>query len=179
MQTWNIFWVDLSSQVHNLSFVCWILYTSAWSDERCSRHRVNITSRWVTRTGRHVARSHLFVYITTTLGVNVIRLLQACKCRSWISQCGRDLLEIISFFHSSRNLGFIFAAPNFTDGFLRPSNGKMKLRANVILFVTYVRYVALIWCRTSPSYIKGQFLHRYFRVCISFEAAVCCNDGIK
>jgi len=41
--------------------------------------------------------------------------------------CGRELLEIISsFFICSRNLGFLFAVPNFTDGFMGPSNSEIK-----------------------------------------------------
>jgi len=42
-------------------------------------------------------------------------------------RCGRQLLEIISsFFFCSRILGILFAVPNFTDGFMRPSNSEMK-----------------------------------------------------
>jgi len=35
--------------------------------------------RGVTSTGRHAARSHSFVYISTSYGANVIRLLRACS----------------------------------------------------------------------------------------------------
>jgi len=42
-------------------------------------------------------------------------------------RCGRQLLEISSsFFFCSQSLGFLFAVPNFTDGFMRPSNSEMK-----------------------------------------------------
>ena len=44
-----------------------------------ARHRVNITCRGVTSTVRHAARSHSFVYISTTEGASVIRLLRACS----------------------------------------------------------------------------------------------------
>jgi len=60
-----------------------------------------------------------------------------------------------------------------------PSNSEMKQETNVIAIVTYVNYVALKWCMTSPLYINRLFLHRCFRVWISIEAAVCCNDGVK
>ena len=72
---------------------------------------------------------------------------------------GRVLLEIISsFFFSSRSSGFLFAVPNFTDGFMRPSNCEMKQETNVIAIVTYLSYVALKWCMTSPSYINRLFV---------------------
>jgi len=46
---------------------------------------------------------------------------------------GRQLLEIISsFFLCSRSLGFLFAVPNFTDGFMLPSNSETKQETNVI-----------------------------------------------
>jgi len=51
--------------------------------------------------------------------------------------CGRELLEIISsFFLCSRSLGFLFAVPNFTVGFMRPSNSGMKQGMNVITIIT-------------------------------------------
>jgi len=69
--------------------------------------------------------------------------------------CGIQLQEInSSFFLLSRISCFLFAVPNFTDGFMRPSNSKMKQETNVIAIVTYVKYVALKWCMTSPSYIN-------------------------
>jgi len=72
---------------------------------------------------------------------------------------GRQLLEIISsFFLLSRISGFLFAVPNFTDGFMRPSNSEMKQETNVIAIVTYLSYVALKWCMTSPSYINRLFV---------------------
>jgi len=73
--------------------------------------------------------------------------------------CGRQLLEIISsFFLYSRSFGFLFAVPNFTDGFMRPSNSEMKQEMNVIAIITYLSYVALIWSMTSPSYINRLFV---------------------
>ena len=80
------------------------------------------------------------------------------------------------FFLCSRSLGFLFAVPNFTDGFKRPSNSEMKLETNFISIVTYLSYVALKWCMTSPSHINRLFLHRCFWVWISFEAAFCCSE---
>ena len=51
--------------------------------------------------------------------------------------CGRQLLEIISsFFLCSRSLVFLFAVPNFTDGFMRLSHSEMKQETNVIAIVT-------------------------------------------
>jgi len=73
--------------------------------------------------------------------------------------CGIQLLEIISsFFLLSRISSFLFAVPNFTDGFMRLSNSEMKQETNVIAIVTYVNYVALKWCMTSPSYINRMFV---------------------
>jgi len=73
--------------------------------------------------------------------------------------CGRQLLEFISsFFLCSRSLGFLFAVPNFTDGFMHPSNSEMKQEMNVIAIVMYLSYVALKWCMTSPSYINRLFV---------------------
>jgi len=43
------------------------------------RHRVNIPCRGMTHTIRHGAHSHLFVYISTTYGANVIGLLRVCS----------------------------------------------------------------------------------------------------
>jgi len=52
-------------------------------------------------------------------------------------RCGRELLEIISsFFLCSRILGFLFAVPNFIDGFMHPSNSGMKQGTNVIAIIT-------------------------------------------
>ena len=73
--------------------------------------------------------------------------------------CARQLLEIISsFFPLLSNFGFLFAVPNFTDGFMRPSNSQMKQEMNVIAIITYLSYVALKWCMTSPSYINRVFV---------------------
>jgi len=73
--------------------------------------------------------------------------------------CGRQLLDIISsFFLCSRISGFLFAVPNFTDGFMCPSNSEMKQEMNFIAIVTYLSYVPLKWCMTSPSYINRLFV---------------------
>jgi hypothetical protein len=52
--------------------------------------------------------------------------------------CGRQLLEIISSFFSlsSQSLGFLFAVPNFIDGFMRLSHSEIKQEANVIASLT-------------------------------------------
>ena len=69
------------------------------------------------------------------------------------------MLEIIySFFSPLSKFEFSFAVPNFTDGFMRPTNSEMKQEKNVIAIVTYVNYVALKWCMTSPSYINRLFV---------------------
>ena len=62
---------------------------------------------------------------------------------------------------------------------MRPSNSEMKQETNVFAIDTYVNYVALKWCMSSPSYINRLFLHCCFRVWISIEAAVSFNDGVK
>ena len=43
------------------------------------RHSENIPCSGVTSAARHGARSHSFVYISTTSGANVIGLLRACS----------------------------------------------------------------------------------------------------
>jgi len=58
------------------------------------------------------------------------------------------------FFSALESLGFLFAVLNFTDGFMHPSNSEMKQETNVIAIITYLSYVALKWCMTSPSYMK-------------------------
>ena len=44
-----------------------------------ARHGENISCSGVTSAARHGARSHSFVYISTTLGAKVIGLLRACS----------------------------------------------------------------------------------------------------
>ena len=80
----------------------------------------------------------------------------------------------------SRISSFLLAVPNFTDGFMRPSNSEMKQETNVIAIDKYLSYVALKWCMTSASYINRKFVfHRCFMVWISIKAAFCCNVGVK
>jgi hypothetical protein len=51
--------------------------------------------------------------------------------------CGRQLLEIISlFFLCYRSLVFLFAVPDFTDGFMRLSLSEMKQETNVFAILT-------------------------------------------
>jgi hypothetical protein len=51
--------------------------------------------------------------------------------------CGRQFLQIIaSFFLSSQSLGFLFAVPNFTGGFMGLWNEEMKYETNVIALTT-------------------------------------------
>jgi hypothetical protein len=64
----------------------------------------------------------------------------------------------ISFLFSC-NLSLLFAISNCTDGFMRLSNKEMKLETNFTATVTKLRSVALKWCMTSPSYIKGHFVY--------------------
>jgi len=56
------------------------------------------------------------------------------------------------------NLGFLIAVLNFTDGFMHPSNSEIKQEMNVITIITYLSYVALKWCMTSPSHINRLFV---------------------
>jgi len=126
------------------------------------QHRKQITYRGVMSIAHHAARSHSFIYISTTQGANYLlgsdeHCLSHCtlslirpyldnigrKCNRAASclftkelallWCERQLLEIISsFFFLLSNLGFLFAVPNFTDGFMCPSNSEMKQETNVI-----------------------------------------------
>jgi len=64
----------------------------------------------------------------------------------------------LHFFLCSRSLDFLFAVPNFTDGIMRSSNSEMKQEMNVIAVVTYLSYVAVKWCMTSPSPINRLFV---------------------
>ena len=85
-----------------------------------ARHSENITCRGVTSTARHAALSHSFDYISTTYGQNVIGLLCTWSQRSWLSYDVGDISYklLLHFFLSSRSLGFLFAVPNFTGGFM-------------------------------------------------------------
>ena len=55
--------------------------------------------------------------------------------------CGRQFLQIIaSFFLSSRILGFLFAIPNFTAGFMRLWNEETNYETNVMNEMRNERY---------------------------------------
>ena len=59
----------------------------------------------------------------------------------------------------TRKYYFIFSPlSKFEFSFCRPSNSEMKQETNVIAIVTYLNYVALKWCMTSPSYINRLFV---------------------
>ena len=92
-------------------------------------------------------------------------------------RCGRKFLEFNSSILSLLSkFGFSFCSIQFHRRFMRPSPSGMKKRTNVITIGTLLSYVALKWCMTSPSYIKGLFvLDRCVWVWISFEPAVRCN----
>jgi len=127
---------------------CFKVNTSAWSDEHCSSwYTLSLIRLYLDNIGSKCNWAASCVFLKE------LALL-------W---CGRQLLEIISsFFLCSRSLGFRFAVPNFTDGFMRSSNSEMKQETNIIAVVTYLSYVALKWCMTSPSYINRLFLHPLF-----------------
>ena len=58
-----------SNKIYNPYLLKYLLNPSAWSDGHFP----------------HAARSHSFVYISTSWGANVIGLLRACSWRSWLS----------------------------------------------------------------------------------------------
>ena len=95
---------------------------SVWSDEHCSSWcTLSLICLYLDNIGSKCNRA------ASCLFVKELSLL-------W---CGRQLLEIISsFFLCSRTLGFLFAVPNSTDDFMRPSNSEMKQETNVIAIVT-------------------------------------------
>jgi len=82
--------------------------------------------------------SHSFDYISTTKGENVIGLLCMCSGRIWLSYGVGDssYILLLHFFLSSRSLGFLFAVPNLTAGFMHLWNEEMKYETNVITIVT-------------------------------------------
>ena len=93
--------------------------------------------RGVTSTACHAALSHSFDCISTTKGENVIGLLFTCSWRIWLSYgVGDSSYILLHFFLSSRSLGFLFAVPNFTAGFIRLWNKEMKYETNVIAVIT-------------------------------------------
>jgi len=122
----------------------WVFFLQSWSAEHCmSWCTLSLICLYLDNIGSKCNRA------ASCLFVKELALL-------W---CGIQLLEVISsFFLLSRSSSFIFAVPNFTDGFMRPSNSEMKQETNVIAIVTYVNYVALKWCMTSPSYINRLFV---------------------
>jgi hypothetical protein len=63
-----------------------------------------------------------------------------------------------SIFLSSRSLDFLFAVPNFVDGFMCLSHSEIKQEANVIASLMYLSCVALKWCMTSPLYVNRLFV---------------------
>jgi hypothetical protein len=103
-----------------------------------ARHSKNITCCGVTSTARHAALSHSIDYISTTQGENVIGLLCTCSRRSWLSYGVGDSSYklLLHFFLSSGSLGFLFAVPNFTGGFMGLWNEEMKYETNVIAIIT-------------------------------------------
>ena len=102
-----------------------------------ARHSENVTCRGVMSTAHHAALSHSFDYISTTgRKCNRAALYVFMKVLALL-WCGRQLLQIIaSYFLSSRILGFLFAVPNFTAGFMCLWNEGMKYETNVITIVT-------------------------------------------
>jgi hypothetical protein len=99
------------------------------------RHSENITCRGVTSATHRAALSHSFDYISTTWKENVIGLLCACSRRSWLSYNVADISYklLLHFFLSSRILGFLFAVPNFTGGFMCLWNKEMIYETTVIV----------------------------------------------
>jgi len=95
-----------------LKEVTWTVNPSAWSDEHCSSCcTLSLIRLYLDNIGGICNRA------ASCLFMKELALL-------W---CGRQLLEIISsFFLCSRSVGFLFAVPNFTDGFMRPFNSEMK-----------------------------------------------------
>ena len=100
-----------------------------------ARHSENITCRGVTSTARHAAHSHSYL---DNIGSKFNRTASSLFMKELaLLCCGRQLLEFISlFFLCSRNLGFVFAVPTFTDHSMRPSNSEMKQETNVIAILT-------------------------------------------
>jgi len=107
-------------------FLFWMFYytlnPSVWSDKHClSCCTVSIIRLYLDNIGEKCNRAALYVF------TKELALL-------W---CGKQFLQIIaSFFLSSRILGFLFAVPNFTAGFMRLWNEEMKYETNVIAIVT-------------------------------------------
>jgi len=130
--------------IFSSAFEFWVFFLQSWSAEDCmSWCTLSLICLYLDNIGSKCNRT------ASCLFMKELALL-------WR---GRQLLEIISsFFLLSRISGFLFAVPNFTDGFMRPSNSEMKQETNVIAIVTYLSYVALKWCMTSPSYINRLFV---------------------
>ena len=93
-----------------------------------SNFRFSICSCGVTSTVRHGARLHSFSYISTTWGENVIGgfvlVREGAGSRMVWETFTRNYFFI--FFPPFVFRVFVFAVPNFTDGFMRPSNSEMK-----------------------------------------------------
>jgi len=110
-----------------LRYACWFqwphsLNPSAWSDKHCSSCcTLSLIRLYLDNIRRKCNQAALYVFM------KVLALV-------W---CGRQFLQIMaSFFLSSRSLGFLFAVPNFTVGFMRLWNEEMKYETNVIAIVT-------------------------------------------
>jgi hypothetical protein len=82
----------------------------------------------------------------------------------------------IIFFHSSRNLSFLFGIYNCTDGFIHLSNKEIKLETNIIGILMELRSVALKWFMTSPSYFNRLVVYSLRNSGVGF---VCSNSALK
>ena len=121
-----------------------VFFLQSWSAEHCmSWCTLSLLSLYLDNIGRKCNRASSYFFVKELV----------------LLWCGRELLEIISsFFLLPRSSSFLFAFPNFTDGFMRPSNSEMQQETNVVAIIMYLSYVALKWCMTSPSYISRLFV---------------------
>ena len=137
-RSYTPFWVAENGQMyscsmkftlqHQCSLVMILVYhfvkinPSAWSDKHCSSCCTHsLICLYLDNIGSKCNRAALCLFMKELAFL-------------W---CGRQLLEIISsFFLCSWSLGFLFAVPNFTDGFMRLSNSEIKHEMNVITIFT-------------------------------------------
>ena len=163
----------------------YLLNPSAWSDNHCSSRRKRHLS-WSDSTARHGARSHSFVYISTTYGANVTGLLFCSFVKELaLLWCGRQYLEIISsFFLCSRILGFRFAVAECqapiswcTLSLIRLYLDNVGSKCNRAALCLLVKELALLWCERELLEIISLFYSLLSNFGFSFRSRGVLNTA--
>ena len=106
-----------------------------------------------------VARNYFFIFFSALeFWVFFLQSWSAEHCMTW---CTLSLIRLyLDNIGIKCNYFFIFFSSLKVRVFFLQSliSHEMKQEMNVTAIVTYVNYVALKWCMTSPSYINRLFV---------------------